>query len=76
MNMNLRGAVSITEEIFMVGGGQLTSPDDAAIYLVNFNGQAALVDAGCGGAQNRLLANIRACGGRGLSGENGSGGVY
>jgi glyoxylase-like metal-dependent hydrolase (beta-lactamase superfamily II) len=52
----------ITREIFQVGGGRLTSSEDAAVYLINFNGQAALVDAGCGGAQDRLLANIRECG--------------
>jgi glyoxylase-like metal-dependent hydrolase (beta-lactamase superfamily II) len=55
-------AIPITQEIFQVGGNQLTSPEDAAIYLINFNGQAALVDAGCGDGQDRLLANIQACG--------------
>lgn len=52
----------ITKEIFLVGGDQLTSSADAAIYLINFDGHAALVDAGCGDAQDRLLANIQACG--------------
>jgi hypothetical protein len=28
------GAVRITDEVFQVGGPQLTAPDDAAIYLV------------------------------------------
>jgi glyoxylase-like metal-dependent hydrolase (beta-lactamase superfamily II) len=56
--MNLQ----ITREIFQVGGDQLTSPEDAAIYLINFAGHAALVDAGCGDAQDRLIANIKACG--------------
>ena len=55
-------AIRITKEIFQVGGSQLTSPEDAAIYLINFDGHAALVDAGCGDAQDRLLANIQACG--------------
>ena len=53
--------MQITKEIFQVGGGQLTSSEDAAIYLINFNGHAALVDAGCGDAQDRLLNNIKAC---------------
>jgi hypothetical protein len=34
--MNHRGAIAITEEIFLVGGGQLTSSEDAASYLINF----------------------------------------
>ncbi|MGD8226811.1 MAG: MBL fold metallo-hydrolase [Desulfobacteraceae bacterium] len=51
----------ITHEIFQVGGSGLTSIEDAAIYLIHFGGQAALVDAGCGHAQERLFKNIRAC---------------
>ncbi len=54
--------MKITKEIFQVGGSQLTSPEDAAIYLINFSGHAALVDAGCGEARDRLIANIKACG--------------
>jgi glyoxylase-like metal-dependent hydrolase (beta-lactamase superfamily II) len=54
--------MQITKEIFQVGGARLTSPEDAAIYLINFDGHAALVDAGGGDAQERLLANIKACG--------------
>ncbi len=54
--------MKITREIYQVGGGNLTSPEDAAIYLIYFQGHAALVDAGCGQAQEKLLANIRACG--------------
>jgi glyoxylase-like metal-dependent hydrolase (beta-lactamase superfamily II) len=52
----------ITREIFQVGGGRLTSSEDAAIYLINFDGHAALVDAGGGDGQERLLANIKAGG--------------
>lgn len=54
--------MQITKEIFQVGGNHLTSPEDAAIYLVNFDEHAALVDAGGGGAQDRLLTNIQKCG--------------
>jgi glyoxylase-like metal-dependent hydrolase (beta-lactamase superfamily II) len=54
--------MKITNEIFQVGGGSLTAMEDAAIYLINIQGQAALVDAGCGNAHARLFENIRACG--------------
>lgn len=33
--------MKITNEIFQVGGGTFTSPENATIYLINFNGQAA-----------------------------------
>ena len=54
--------MKITIEIFHVGGHRLTSPEDAAIYLINFAGHAVLVDAGCGDAQDRLKPNILSCG--------------
>jgi hypothetical protein len=42
-----RGPVRITDEVFQVGGPQLTSPQDAAIYLISFDSRAALIDASC-----------------------------
>lgn len=54
--------MEITSEIFQVGGAHLTSPEDAAIYLIKFGQESALVDAGCGRAAKKLLANIRQCG--------------
>ncbi len=55
-------AMKITSEVFQVGGGHLTSPEDAAIYLIKFGQESALVDAGCGQATEKLLANVRKCG--------------
>lgn len=52
----------VTDDIYQVGGGNLTSPEDAAIYLVRSDDRAALVDAGCGYSQSQLLQNIEACG--------------
>ena len=54
--------MKITSEIFEVGGRHLTAPQDAAIYLIKFGEQSALVDAGCGLATEKLFANIRKCG--------------
>jgi glyoxylase-like metal-dependent hydrolase (beta-lactamase superfamily II) len=54
--------VKVTDEIYQVGGGPLTEPEDAAVYLLNYDGHAALVDAGCGYSREPLLANVRACG--------------
>ncbi len=41
-----RTAMKITSEISHIGGAGLTSPDDAAVFLIDFDGRAALVDAG------------------------------
>lgn len=54
--------MKITNEIFQVGGSGLTSHEDAAIYLVSFDGHAALIDAGCGRSVGKVLANIEKCG--------------
>lgn len=54
--------MTITCEIFQVGGPGLTAPEDAAIYLIDFNGRAALVDAGAGRGQRRLLDHLAAVG--------------
>ncbi|MEN6439897.1 MAG: MBL fold metallo-hydrolase [Syntrophobacter sp.] len=54
--------MEITSEVFEVGGGHLTAPEDAAIYLIKFGQESALFDAGCGHETVRLLANIEKCG--------------
>lgn len=54
--------MEITSEIFEVGGPYLTSPEDAAIYLIKFGNESALVDAGCGNETGRLFSNIAKCG--------------
>ncbi|MCD6586117.1 MAG: MBL fold metallo-hydrolase [Desulfobacteraceae bacterium] len=53
--------LKITSEIFQVGGAGYTAPEDAASYLICFNGKSALVDAGCGNRLDRLYANISGC---------------
>jgi glyoxylase-like metal-dependent hydrolase (beta-lactamase superfamily II) len=56
--MNLK----ITDEIHQVGGGRLTTAEDAAVYLIDFDGRGALVDSGCGRSVERLIDNVRSCG--------------
>jgi glyoxylase-like metal-dependent hydrolase (beta-lactamase superfamily II) len=52
----------ITPEIFQVGGAGFTAPEDAAIYLISFDGNSALIDAGCGHRSDLLYQNISECG--------------
>lgn len=53
-------AMKIIQNLWQVGDGSLTAPEDAAVYLVRFGKQAALIDAGCGSAHNRIADNISA----------------
>jgi glyoxylase-like metal-dependent hydrolase (beta-lactamase superfamily II) len=59
--MDKKMDMTITDEIFQVGGSGFTAPEDAAVYLINVEGRAAIVDAGCGHATEMLLNNIRNC---------------
>jgi glyoxylase-like metal-dependent hydrolase (beta-lactamase superfamily II) len=51
----------ILDNLWQVGGGGLTNPEDAAIYLIRFGDKAALVDAGCGNGHARLKQHISEC---------------
>ncbi len=55
-------AVNISDGVWQVGGPELTALDDAAIYLIDCGGDAALIDAGSGNATDVLLANVEAAG--------------
>ena len=50
--------MKIRENLWQVGGADLTASEDAAIYLVRFGNAAALIDAGCGYGHDRLVDNI------------------
>ncbi len=54
-------AMKITNEIFQVGGSGFTTSEDGAIYLLRFQEDAAIIDAGCGRSEEKLFANIRDC---------------
>jgi len=53
--------IQIMENLWQVGGSELTHPADAAIYLVRFGPQAALIDAGCGRGHERLKTQVAQC---------------
>ena len=50
--------MKIIDNLWQVGGGHLTAPEDAAIYLVRFGKQAVLIDSGSGDSHQRLVDNI------------------
>lgn len=54
-------AMKIVDDIWQVGGSDISSPEDAAVYLVCFKTQAAIIDAGSGRGHEKLVANILAC---------------
>jgi glyoxylase-like metal-dependent hydrolase (beta-lactamase superfamily II) len=54
-------SIKIRENLWQVGGMELTGPSDAAVYLVRFGDRAALIDAGSGRGYPRLRGNIAEC---------------
>ena len=53
--------MKIIEDLWQVGGEGFTAPGDAAVYMVRFRHQAALIDAGCGPGHRQLVDNVSAC---------------
>jgi len=51
--------MTITSEVFQVGGDGFTSSLDGSVYLINTCGHSALVDAGCGKSVDKLLRNVQ-----------------
>ena len=53
--------IRIKNNLWQVGGMGLTDPSDAAIYLVRFGDNAALIDSGTGRNHPQLIKNIAEC---------------
>lgn len=51
--------MKLTSNIWQVGGNGISAAGDAAVYLVVFGSQAALIDAGCGHGHTKIVSHIR-----------------
>jgi len=54
-------SLRITEEIFIVGGPDITDGRDGCIYLINL-GELILVDTGAGWSVDKIIDNINKLG--------------
>ncbi len=54
-------AVRIEEGVFMIGGSELTLPEDCSVYLIDL-GDLVLIDCGAGRSYSMLVYNIRSLG--------------
>jgi glyoxylase-like metal-dependent hydrolase (beta-lactamase superfamily II) len=55
-------AKCICDRVFVVGGSDLSAPEDAFVYLVDAGSELVLVDAGVGYGTKRIEDNIRSLG--------------
>jgi glyoxylase-like metal-dependent hydrolase (beta-lactamase superfamily II) len=52
----------IIDSIYLIGGPNITSSDDAAIYLIDFAGDLVMIDAGAGRSSMQIIRNIEMLG--------------
>ena len=55
-------ALKICPQVYQVGGGYLSHPDDCCVYLLESQGVLALIDTGAGKVSKLILENIKSCG--------------
>jgi glyoxylase-like metal-dependent hydrolase (beta-lactamase superfamily II) len=52
----------IIDGIYLIGGPNVTSADDAAIYLIDFNSDLVMIDSGAGRSSMQIVRNIEMLG--------------
>ena len=52
----------IIDGIYLIGGPNITSADDAAIYLIDFASDVVMIDAGAGRSSTQIVRNIEMLG--------------
>jgi glyoxylase-like metal-dependent hydrolase (beta-lactamase superfamily II) len=52
----------IVSGVSLIGGPNVTQADDAAVYLIDFQDDLVLIDAGAGGSSSQLVRNIEMLG--------------
>jgi len=54
--------LKICPQVYQVGGSNLSHPDDCCVYLLESEGELALIDAGAGKGSLAILENIKSSG--------------
>ncbi|MBN1364497.1 MAG: MBL fold metallo-hydrolase [Syntrophaceae bacterium] len=57
-----KNAKEIVGGVYLIGGPSMTAADDAAIYLMDFDGELVLIDAGAGRSSSQIVRNIEMLG--------------
>lgn len=55
-------AESIAEGIYLIGGPNISRSDDATVFIVDFDSELVMIDAGAGGSSRILQKNMEALG--------------
>jgi glyoxylase-like metal-dependent hydrolase (beta-lactamase superfamily II) len=57
-----RKTEEIVSGVYLIGGPNITQADDAAVYLIDFQVDLVMIDAGAGGSSSQLVRNIEMLG--------------
>jgi glyoxylase-like metal-dependent hydrolase (beta-lactamase superfamily II) len=52
----------IISGVYLIGGQNVTQADDAAVYLIDYNGDLVMIDSGAGRSSSQLVRNIEMLG--------------
>ena len=52
----------IAEGIYLIGGPNISRSDDATVFIIDFDGELVMIDAGAGGSSRTLQKNMEAQG--------------
>ncbi len=55
-------AKAVCDRVYVVGGSDLSAPEDAFVYLVDAGSELVLIDCGVGDGMSRIEENIRSLG--------------
>jgi len=56
------GAEIIAEGVYLIGGPNISRSDDATVFIIDFNGELVMIDAGAGGSSRILQQNMESQG--------------
>jgi len=60
--MSKSGSLSVSQDVYIVGGADLSHPYDCSVYLVDGGEEMVLIDTGAGEGVELIVDNIRSVG--------------
>jgi glyoxylase-like metal-dependent hydrolase (beta-lactamase superfamily II) len=60
--MSKSGSLSVSQDVYIVGGADLSHPYDCSVYLVDGGEEMVLIDSGAGEGFDLIVDNIRSLG--------------
>ncbi|MDO9528450.1 MAG: MBL fold metallo-hydrolase [Syntrophales bacterium] len=52
----------IVDGVYLIGGPDISSPEDATVFIIDFNGEVVMIDSGAGNTSRILIRNIEDAG--------------